>query len=72
MPSEGQMTSCYDIAVVGTEKRGGKYDWSHSAQMYGYDDHKRTWTLRVSTMFLCVWFLVSSKLKTFITLNKCY
>lgn len=42
MPSEGQMTSCYDISVVGTEKRGGKNDWSHSAQMYGYDDHKRT------------------------------
>lgn len=43
MPSEGQMTSCYDIVVAGTEKRGGKNDWSHSVQMYGYDDHKRTW-----------------------------
>ena len=26
MPSEGQMTSCYDIVVAGTEKRGGKND----------------------------------------------
>lgn len=26
LPSEGQMTSCYSFAVVGTEKNGGKND----------------------------------------------